>query len=62
VLGGITAPFDHSFDSFDFADRTDGQALERAVSHYGGGARVVSIAKAVELRQDLLNLPMAELI
>jgi hypothetical protein len=56
------APFDHSFDSFDFADRTDGQALERAVSHYGGGARVVSIAKAVELRQDLLNLPMAELI
>lgn len=58
VLGGIMAPIDRSMD---FDNRAVRRAIEQAISHHSGDVRVVSVAKAVELRHDLLALPMTDL-
>jgi hypothetical protein len=55
LLGGIMAPFERSFD---FIDR---RSLEREISEYEGGTRVVSVHKALELQGQLLSLPMTDL-
>lgn len=56
VLEGITALFDGNIPP----SKDDG-ALEKEICQYQNGGRVVSIIKAVELRDQLLRLPMSDL-
>lgn len=59
LLSGIMAPFDKLYES---AGRAERQALERQISHYDKrGVRIISVHKAVELRDDLLNLELSAL-
>lgn len=62
ILKGIMSPFEREFNSIgnsNTSERLD--TLEKQISHYDKGGRVISIKKAIELRGDLLDLPMTNL-
>jgi hypothetical protein len=56
ILGGIMSPFERDLNSIG-----NTETLEKQISHYDEGGRVVSIKKAVEFQDDLLRIPMTNL-
>ena len=58
MLGGIAAVFDRSSLS---DDRVELRSIEREVVKYSGGSQVISISKALELQDKLLDLPVIHL-
>ncbi|MCD4849662.1 hypothetical protein LN996_02430 [Arthrobacter sp. AK01] len=59
LLTGVMAPFDASQDGL--SDPGERQVLERTISRFDGESRVVSLHKAVDLREEILGLPMTAL-
>ena len=62
ILGGIMSPFEREFNPVGNLITSESlETLEKQISHYDDGGRVISIKKAVELRGELLDLPMTNL-
>ncbi|WP_146181299.1 hypothetical protein [Homoserinimonas hongtaonis] len=58
TLGGLMGPFNAAWSREHHEMRRE---LERAISHYSAGFLVVSVAKAVALRDEIRELPMSVL-